>query len=348
MSTPATVYDIAPAQLRRMKEAEACEPQPDPAILADLADGVEAIHCLANLAKFSNRPRAFVLALASVAHTRDRAEVELCDKELAALQNCSVKTVQRQRAEYFEEVKRTKFDLVEIIEGDLVKTLDGDGSVIYKNNPTRYRFHIAGAVEKIITRARASSQWHQSDRRKQRNAIACAARVVFDEIPRGHSLTRAGRNPRLATAEIETCLKVAAAKLKRAQQIAGKLPTRTRAALLDEADPRQLRQKWLEMRAAMDAFFDAPSQMVEETRVDKGTGQVVQSMTGDEEAEAEANADDLVVWNRTFGHLSAPPVERRTVSLRPPPQTLPPKSASSDEFLVEPLESFRDDASSSR
>ncbi len=269
MSTPATVYDITPTQLRRMKERQACDVQPDHSILADLADGVEAVHQLANLAKFSVRVRAFVLAIASVAYSRDgAASVELFDEELAALQNCSAKTVQRQRADYFDEARDKQIDLVEIVEGEFDKSSG-------KNRPTRYRFHIAGAVEQIVTRARSSSHWHESDRRKQRDAIERAARIVFDEIPRAHSHARDGKRPRSAAAEIETCLKVAAAQLKRAQEIAGKLPARTRAALLDETDPRRLRQKWLEMRARMDALFDAPSQIVEEERVDKGGGQVV-------------------------------------------------------------------------
>src|SRR5205085_9124025 len=118
MTMKAQVHDIAPAQFRRMVKTQGAGPRPAASILDDLADCVEAVHQLANLAGFSERPRAFVLALSSAARSRENSQVELFDEELARLQKCSVKTVQRQRADYFAEARRARLDLVEIVEGE--------------------------------------------------------------------------------------------------------------------------------------------------------------------------------------------------------------------------------------
>lgn len=119
MST-ATVYDLTPAQLQRTVARKSGDPPSAAAsfsICDDLADGIEAVHQCANLAGFTERPRAFILALATAAHSHNTDSIELYDAELAELQGCSKRTVQRQRDDYLRESRAKNFDFVEIIEG---------------------------------------------------------------------------------------------------------------------------------------------------------------------------------------------------------------------------------------
>lgn len=82
----AKVYDFTLGQLKRSVERGAPVGGTEPgSVAADVADGVEAVHQLLNLAGFSERPRAFVLALASAAFRRDSEHVELYDEEMAEL-----------------------------------------------------------------------------------------------------------------------------------------------------------------------------------------------------------------------------------------------------------------------
>lgn len=328
MTMSTQVFDVAPAQFRRMMKTAGAVDEAPASVIDDLADCVVAVHQLANLAGFSERPRALILALAGAARTRDNSQVELFDEELAGLQNCSVKTVQRQRADYFAEACERRLHLVEIVEGDYDR---GAG----KNVPTRYRFHLAGAVEKVVRLARSSSRWHASDRRKQCEAISRAAATVFEEIPRAGSRSRKKRKPRTAADEIETCLKVAAAKLQRAQELAARLPVSARGELLDEEDSRGLRRRWLEMRAAMDTLFDNSPQTDEETGVDEGGGQFVQEQEDEDGFKSGTSAEVRETWERRFGCLTEPRVLSRDIALHPPPPA--PSPPSEEELEAEAI-----------
>jgi hypothetical protein len=238
-------------------------------IVDDLADGIEAVHQCANLAGFSERPRALIFALASAARSRHNEAIELYDEELADLQNCSTKTVQRQRADYLGESRQKKFDLVEIIEGTYDKTRN-------RNEPTLYRFHLGNIVERIVLEARASKHWHESDRRKQRDAIKRAAELVYEDIPEAPPRRRKKKRARLATAEIQTCQKIIKTKFDSLKDIASKLPPNVREQLLNAEDPGELIQWWLELRAEMDDFFNVDSSQGDDEKEDsKGGGQVV-------------------------------------------------------------------------
>jgi hypothetical protein len=333
----ATVYDFTPAQFRRTTNKQASEPLPA-GILDDVADGIEAIHQCANIAGFTERPRAFIFALATAAHSHGQDQLELYDKELAELQNCSTKTVQRQRADYIREAKTKDFDLVEIIEGDYDKT-EGE------YEPTRYRFHIGDVIGQIVAEARSSKFWHESDRRKQREAVKRAAQVIHDEIPRSESRSRKKRRPRLATSEIETCQKVAQTKLRRMKELAAKLPPQTRAALMNAEDPGQLYQWWLELRGEMDDFFGVnSSQSIEVKENNRDSGQFVHhppAVAVDTEPEIQGAtvegsegaglvSDSSLVntwtepeelpdwWTALEDRLNAPPIRRVEVELHPP------------------------------
>jgi hypothetical protein len=102
----AKVYDLRPADLTRFVARQSHEPAvQSAAVLDDLADAIEAIHACANLAGFSERPRSLIFALASFTRARSGDYVELFDEELAQMQNCSTKTVCRQRAAYLREAR---------------------------------------------------------------------------------------------------------------------------------------------------------------------------------------------------------------------------------------------------
>jgi hypothetical protein len=114
--TTAKVFDITPAHLRRSLQSR--EAAQTATILDDLADGIEAVHQLANLARFSERPRALIFSIATAAHKAGEDFTELYDAEVAELQGCSERTVRRQRADYLKEARERGFGFVEIIEGD--------------------------------------------------------------------------------------------------------------------------------------------------------------------------------------------------------------------------------------
>ena len=134
------------ASLRRTLEAQQAGAQAA-SIVDDLADGVEAVHQLSNLAGFSERPRAFVFALATAAHKTGGDFVEPFDEELAELQGCSTRTVRRQRKDYLRESRARRFGFVEVIEGDYDKDAN-------QNAPTRYRFHVGGQIAEAVGLAR--------------------------------------------------------------------------------------------------------------------------------------------------------------------------------------------------
>ncbi len=335
MST-ATFYDFTPAQFRRTTNRQASEPQPA-GVLDDLADGIEVVHQCANIAGFTQRPRAFIFALATAAHSRGDDQIELYDEELAELQNCSKRTVQRQRADYIREAKTKEFDLVEIIEGEFDRT---EG----KYKPTLYRFHIGDVIERIVAEARSSNFWHESDRRKQREAIKRTAQVIHDEIPRSESKVRKKRRPRLATSEIETCQKVIQTKFRSLKDKASKLPPGLREKLMNAEAPGQLYQWWLELRGEMDDFFGVDSSQIVESNNDEGdTRQVVRypptvvvdtetedqgvSEEGSESAELVVDSlnnttthspEAVEAWEQIESRLTAPQIRRVEVELRPP------------------------------
>ncbi len=174
----AKVYDMTGAQLRRELERGATAPaeQPEHSIAADMADGIEAIHQCMNLADFTERPRAFIFALSTAALSQGSDHVALYDEELAELQNCSDRTVRRQRADYLRESQARHFAPVEIIEGEFDMNKQ-------KFGPTLYKFHLAEVVEQTVTQARSVENWHELDRHAQREAIRRAAEDVYGMIP---------------------------------------------------------------------------------------------------------------------------------------------------------------------
>lgn len=337
MTTPgtATVYDFEPAQLRRaMRRAPAAD------VLDDLADGIEAVHQLANIARFGERPRAFVFALATAARSRGADLVELYDAELAALQNCSERTVQRQRADYIAEARLHRFELVEFEEGEFDRAAG-------KNAPTRYRFHLGGYVERIIALARETPGWDGLKRSEQRAAIRKAAEEVFDDIPDARRRGRKRPRPRPAASEVETCFKVMETKAHTMRQRAPVLPAVERERLFEGDDPEGLRARYLQMRAELDALFNVVSpQTLDPAEVDRGTRQVVVPPPAvvtprPEPAEAvvvedinnttTASPEAEAAWEAVASRLSEPRVRRARVTLSPPPE----------EFPAEPLEVCR-------
>jgi hypothetical protein len=266
----AKVYDISPAHLRRVARTEDSSAQrPAASIIDDLADGIEAVHQLSNLAGFSERPRAFIFALATAAHKTGGSFVELFDDELAELQGCSTRTVRRQRKDYLRESKARRFGFVEVVEGDYNNSAG-------KNAPTRYRFHVGGQIAEAVELARGSEGWADMNRQKQRTAIARACEEVFTTIPDARRQGRKRPRPRLATAEIESRLKAAETNLDAARELASKLSNPARAGLVEEGS--DLRARLLRMQAEIGQFLaDDFSQNADTSEVDRGGGQLVLS-----------------------------------------------------------------------
>jgi hypothetical protein len=265
MPKSAKVIDIPPAHLRRTLRSSSPE-QPAATIFDDVADGIEAIHQLSNLAGFSERPRAFIFALATAAHKTGGSLVELFDDELAELQGCSTRTVRRQRQDYLRESRAQRFGFVEVIEGDFDKGAS-------KNAPTRYRFHVGGQIAEAVALARRSEGWADLSRLKQREAIARACEEVFTTIPDARRQGRKRRRPRLAQDEIESRLKAAETNLGAAREIASKLSDPARAELLEEGG--ELHARLLRMRAEIEQFLaDDFPQNADTSEVDRGLGQL--------------------------------------------------------------------------
>lgn len=323
------VYDVMPAQLRRLFDEEPAAtpeageasapvdatPAPRFGVMADMADGVEAVHQCLNFAGFTESPRAFVLALCDAAFKSDSDYVELYDAELAELQGCDERTVRRQRAKYMADSQRLRFSPVEVVEGKFDREQR-------KYLPTLYRLHLRRAVEQIVTQARASKGWDESDRRKQREAIRLAARKVYDSIPGAVTKRRKKRRPRPAVAEIATCRKLVDTTLKRLKKMAASLPEGERAQLTDAEAPGELYEWWVETRAEMDAFLGVNSpQTVEGSEDERDTGQVVRypplaSEAAPEEAHMPS-AEDVAAWEGLEERMTAPQVRRVEVELRP-------------------------------
>lgn len=300
MTKSAKVIDISPAQLRRTLRNPPAEGRAA-TIFDDVADGIEAIHQLSNLAHFSERPRAFIFALATAAHQTGEKFVELFDAELAELQGCSVKTVQRQRADYKRESKARRFGFVEIIEGDYDRAQG-------KNVPTRYRFHIGGQIAEAVELARQAQDWPEMERQQQRLAIARACEEVFHTIPDARQERRKGRRPRLATAEIETCQKVVETKLAKLRERAAVLPAFEHERLME--NPGELREWWLKQRAAMDAFLGLPSpETVDTSDVDRGGGQIVHPLQAVHPPSGHVPVDRDINNTRTLTPPEPEPVE---------------------------------------
>lgn len=329
MKKKAEVYDVAPAQLRKLFEeqsaaaplprphAEAAAPGAAPApqfgVMADMADGIEAVHQCLNLTGFSERPRAFILALCDAAYKAGSEFVELQDKELAELQGCSTRTVRRQRKEYLDESRRLKISPVEILQ----PRFDPDRG---KYPITPYRLHLRRAVEQSVREARSSSTWHETDRKLQRSAIKRAAGHNYHSIPDATARPRRKRRPRPAVAEIETYRKVITKKLERMRQMAESLPAAERARLTDAQEPGELYGWWLEVRAGMDAFLGVDSSQSVEGREDENkAGQLVRP-TPDTPAEtpepAAPSAEDVAVWEGLEERMTTPHVRRVEVELR--------------------------------
>jgi hypothetical protein len=339
----ATVTDITSAHFRQRGAETDDSPLADvaQAVADDFADGVEVMHHFCNLADYSEAARTFVFALVSAAHGGEK--VVVYDAELADKLNCSERTVQRHRKAYKVSVKQSGVELIEFAE---YKFDQKEG----KNPPTEYLVLCAPQLGLAVVRARASKHWHPTDRAKQCAALQWAASMAFKDIPRGDSMPRPDPRPRLATAEIATCMKVADTKLRRMKKLAGKLPERTRSELLSDTGPDSLRRKWEALRSEMDALFEsADSQTIDDVPFDErpdnlsGHPTVAASAPAgasgrvavEEEERAPTSPADAEAWNNTFSGLRAPPVRAVTVGVRPPPGPAP--FVHPDDFPVEPL-----------
>jgi AraC-like DNA-binding protein len=261
MTKIAKVIDIAPAHLRRALRSSSAE-QAAATIIDDIADGIEAIHQLSNLAGFSERPRAFIFALASAAHKAGDSFVELYDDELAAQQGCSTRTVRRQRADYLKESRAKRFGFVEVIEGDYNQGTN-------QNAPTRYRFHVGGQIAEAVELARQTEDWAELSRAQQRKAIARACEDVFQTIPDARRQKRKGRRPRLATSEIETCMKVIETTWAKMHERLEHLSADDHGQLME--DPGELRERLLTMSARLDNYLEnSAAESVDAPELDRG------------------------------------------------------------------------------
>jgi hypothetical protein len=305
--TPASLHaETGDREARGTQARKAVAPA---GILDDLADGIEAIHQIANLAGYTERPRAFICALATAAHSLSGEPIEISDKDLANLQGCNERTVQRQRHDYRKESQARNFDLVEIIEGDFDKES-------MHNLPTKYRFHIGNAVEQIVTEARSTTDWHELNRRQQRDAIARAAARVYKEIRRAPGYRRKQKGNRPATAEIETRMKAAHTNLRRMKEMAAHLPPPQMHAELMSADA-PLHKKWLEIRSEMDELFGVDSLQSADVMEDKAGGrQFVVPSPPSPECIGLVAASSLETQTEPEEEPAAPPV-----SPLPPPES---------------------------
>jgi hypothetical protein len=307
----AKLYETTPARMFSLVERNGVAVEGATATVADdLADGVEAIHQIANLAGYSERPRAFIMALASAAH--GRASVELFDEDLATLQGCSTKTVQRQRADYVRESRRLRtVDLVGIEEGEFDREQN-------RHAPSRYTFHLAGTVEAVVADARSDPRWHDLDRKAQRDLLKQAAARAYDLIPDATRKRRNRPRPRRASAVVETHRKAADTYLRKLREVAAHLPEAEREILFDF--PGELREWWLKLRAAMDVLCGVDSsQPVNLNGLDGGGGQIVHHPRGDVSEGVEPSPEDVATWDRLEGRLaSASSIRTVEVELRPP------------------------------
>lgn len=262
MTKAAKVIDITPAHLRRTLRGSSAE-QPATTIIDDLADGIEAVHQLSSLAGFSERPRAFIFALASAAHKAGDSFVELYDDELAAQQGCSTRTVRRQRADYLKESRAKRFGFVEVIEGDYNQGTN-------QNAPTRYRFHVGGQIAEAVGLARRAEGWAEMGRAQQRKAITRACEEVFQTIPDARRQKRKGRRPRPASDELKSRVKAAETHLDAASAIASHLSEYSLADLAEEGGG-ELRERLLKMRAQLDELLQiSGAQTVDTSQDDEG------------------------------------------------------------------------------
>jgi hypothetical protein len=263
----AQVLDITRGQLQRsVRLQQTPTTATEFSVFDDLADGIEALHHLANLAGFSESPRSFIFTLISAAKDSKEKAVKLYDEELAELMGCSIRTVQRQRADYQKEAKARNFGFVEILEGPFDKE-----KKCYL--PTEYRLHLENEINQTVIGARGSRMWVDGNRGKQQEAIKFYASKVYDQIPEApRGRKRKPRRNRLATAEISTCQKVIDTNLKKLQALTDKLPYAEQERLLD--DPGEMREWYLKRRAEMDKFFGVDSpQATDNKEVDPHTRQ---------------------------------------------------------------------------
>ena len=305
----AHAFDVAPARVLSLVERPAHGAS---SVADDMADGIEAIHQIANLAGFSERPRAFIFALATAAHANGSASVDLYDAQLAGLQNCSDKTVQRQRADYLNESRRLRtVDLVGIEEGEYDRESDCHA-------PTRYTFHLAGTVERIVADARSDPRWHELDRGAQRELLKQASARAYELIPDARRKGRKRKRPRLASKVVESHLKAAETHLRKLRETARQLSETERGRLF--GDPGELRARWLKARAEMDVLCGVHSpHPVTSNDLEGGGGQFVHHHPpADEPATPEPTAEDAAAWDRLCSGLSQSSVRAVEVELRPP------------------------------
>lgn len=331
----AKVFDMTTAQLERRLEREAPagdeqQQQAEQSIAADMADGIEAIHQCLNLANFTHRPRAFVLALADAAKRLGSDYVTIRDSELAKMQNCCTRTVERQRADYMEESEERHFAPIEVEEGDY----DWEAK---QNLPMRYKFHLTEFIDETVRQARASSQWHETDRRQQREAIRIAADDNYSMIPDAPLKRRKKKHPRSAVDEMKTRLKVILTNLEKLEEMGAELPADQREELLNEADPDGFINRWARMRPKLDAVENVTfTQVTEGTQVKEGYPTICRvppSVETDEEPEADPEA--AATWERLEERLTTPAVRSVEIELHRPDGPPGPVSQLPDELEEE-------------
>jgi hypothetical protein len=310
----ATVYDITPAQFKRMAERVESDTQPSSSILEDMADGILALDFALTFAGLSHKARQLTLSLVGLLGGSGES-LRAFDSELATHLKCSTRTIRRWRAAHNEEARRIRFSLLEITEGEYETNHQR-----YKK--TSYRFTASAYVEAVVNQAR-SSELYVRDRRA---AIEHAAEEDYSEIPNAPPRQRR-RKPRRAPAEkIERAFTNAARNVKKGKRALQELADGSREVFLASGQGAELRDTLSELQTEITEVLEIFPERCEREELKGGIGQNVLCPTADNRPASSVVAKDS--WERIVAGLTEPAVQSRELRLR-----LPSTVSSSDDAL---------------
>jgi hypothetical protein len=301
----ASFRDVRPSRIRTQLLQSSVEPRPE-SILCDMADGNLATEFIFSFAGFTHAESNLVLTIIGII-SDGQDGVELYDEDIAKVAQCDVRTVQRWRKAYLERAKFLSFWPLAIEQGEYVKRET-------RYLPTSYRVTFADTLEKIVSVARASSDYEKD----RRGAIERTAGLYYEDIEQAPPKMRT-RKPKRAKPTPLSHLEAASRKLATAQTALVEMPERQRNAYLNgqredlELKLEALRAQMAEIESVLSGIPPTVENEAVEYIPDILSGIPPSVVEEEEECTTQHSPEAVAVFDGLLTRLRSPAVLRTEV-----------------------------------
>lgn len=328
MTIKATVHDFEPSAFRnRLRGANS--PAEGRGVFADMVDGATVMQLFFNYAGFEWKETKIFLPVAELCGESGRP-VCLYDDELAEHARCTDRTVRNWRRDYLLRAETVSFHPLEVAEGEYDHIKQRYERTAYTVAPA-----VAEAVERAVAAARLMPEY-QSDRM---GCLERAARPAYADIPDAPAKKDRKRKPgKSKLPAVVQSVKLARKSLGKGQVALREMPSRTRAAFIEEQGA-EMREELLALQKQIGELLSAISQDAESVELDdkpeklsgippeRGDAFRVEDKGSTRKADEAPDPEAVAAFESITQRLTAPRVQTVAVELRVVPDAIPDEKA---------------------